>query len=76
MAARITDEMRNEIAARPGEPVTVIDEQGKKVYYLVEENTPLLRALIQEGIDSPEIPAEEAFSELRNRAVEISQKQA
>lgn len=76
MAAKITDEMRSEIAAHPGEPVTVIDEQGKKVYYLVDENTPLLRALIHEGIDSPEIPAEEAFTQLRQRAAGISKNQA
>ena len=76
MAADITDEMRNEIAAHPGEPVPIIDRQSQKVYYLVEENTPLLKALIQEGIASPEVSAEEAFAQLRQRAAEISQGQA
>ncbi len=76
MAAKITDEMRNEIAAHPGEPVTVLDDQGHKVYYLVEENTPLLRALIQEGIDSPKVPAEQAHARLRKKAVELSQSDA
>ena len=76
MAAKLTDEMRNEIAAYPGQPVTVIDEQGQKVYYLVEENAPLLRALIQEGIDSPKVPAEDAHARLRQRASELSQTDA
>lgn len=32
MAAKITDEMRSEIAVHPGEPVRVIGEQGQKIY--------------------------------------------
>lgn len=76
MAANITDEIRNEIAAHPGEPVPIIDKQCQKVYYLIEENTPILKALIEEGIASPEVPAEEAFAHLRQRAAEISQGQA
>ena len=76
MAADITDEMRNEIAAHPGEPVPIIDRQSNEVYNLVGENTPLLKALIQAGIASPKVSAEETFAQMRQRAAELSQGQA
>ena len=81
MAAKLTNEMRDEIAAHPGQAVPVVDDQVDKVYVLVEESSWLhlqglaaeqdaesqrrLQALIQEGIDAEHIPAEEAEARIR-----------
>ncbi|MCH8047221.1 MAG: hypothetical protein IID44_26260 [Planctomycetes bacterium] len=41
MTPKITDEMRDELAARPGQPVRVEDDRTHKAYYLVaEEHAP------------------------------------
>ena len=37
MAAKLTNEQRNDIAANPRQAVPVIDDQDDKMYYLVDE---------------------------------------
>jgi hypothetical protein len=84
MTAKLTDEQRRAIEACAGQPVLVADEANNKVYYLLNEEAFVhlrglqsahddacrskLRALIEEGIRSGEIPAEKVFSDLRAEA--------
>jgi hypothetical protein len=84
MTTKLTDEQRQAIEACAGEPVLVADEATNKVYYLLNEEAFVhlrglqsahddacrskLRALIEEGIRSGEMPAGNAFSDLRAEA--------
>ncbi len=84
MTTKLTDEQRKAVEACAGQPVLVADEATNKVYYLLneeafahlrglqsahdEECRSKLRALIEEGIRSGEIPAERAFADLRAEA--------
>jgi len=81
MAAKLTNEMRIELAAHPGEAVPIVDEQANKVYFLVEEaslhhmqgltveqdeaSRQRLKALLQEGIDADHVSAEEGEARIR-----------
>jgi hypothetical protein len=87
MTTKLTDEQRKAIEAGAGEPVLVADEASNKVYYLLNEEAfahlrglqsahddecqSKLRALVEEGIRSGEIPAEKAFSDLRAEASKL-----
>ena len=88
MVAKLTDEQRHALAARSDRVLPIEDEQSRRVYYLLNEETFLhlqglqaqqehecheqLRRLINEGIRSPGVPAEEAFARLRTVADELS----
>jgi hypothetical protein len=81
MPSKITKQQREDLNASHGQPVPVEDEEGHKVYYLVEADylhtsREHLQALIEEGINSRHIPAEEAESELRSYADGLSSKRA
>jgi hypothetical protein len=81
MTTKLTDEQRRAIEACAGQPVLVADDATQKVYYLLNEEAfahlcglqsghdeacqAKLRALIAEGIQSGEIPADRAFNDLR-----------
>jgi hypothetical protein len=72
----ITPELREQLAAHPGQPIRMFDESTGKMYYLVEESNlerataalvseagrsdDRLRELIQEGLDGPFYEEEEA----------------
>jgi hypothetical protein len=70
MQVPLSPQQRDAIAANPGEPLAVVDEFGNAGYYLVPAPAFLhqLRLLIQEGIDSPGVPADDAFERLRRFA--------
>lgn len=69
--------------ANPGQPLPILDDASQQRFYLLDESAFLhlqglandterachdqLQRLILEGIDSPGVPAEEAFARLRNR---------
>jgi hypothetical protein len=77
MTTKLTDEQRKAVEACAGQPVVVADEAAQKIYYLLNEEVfahlrglqsaheeacrAKLRALVEEGIRSGEIP----FSNLR-----------
>jgi hypothetical protein len=81
MASKITPQQRDELLASQGQPVPVEDEEGHKVYYLVEADYlhtshEQLKALIQEGIDANHLPTEETEGELRRYADQLANKHA
>jgi hypothetical protein len=81
MASKITPQQRDDLNASHGQPVPVEDEEGHKVYYLVEADYlhtshEQLKALIQEGINASHVPAEEAEGELRRYANGLADKHA
>ena len=81
MASKITQQQRDDLNASHGQPVPVEDEEGQKVYYLVEadylhSSHEQLKALIQEGIDANHVPAEKAEGELRRYADQLASKRA
>jgi len=88
MIAKLTDEQRHALETGGGRPVEVQDERNDKVYYLLNESAYLhlqglqaeheqqshdrLRRLIEEGMESPGVPADKAFARLREIAVRLS----
>jgi hypothetical protein len=81
MASKITPQQRDDLNASHGQPVLVEDEEGQKVYYLVEADYlhtshEHLKALIQEGINANHVPAEEAEGALRRYADRLANKRA
>jgi len=88
MAAKITNEQRNDLAANPHQAVPVVDDQSNRVYYLVDEDFLLgtgehdeasrqrLRALIQEGIDSPHVSRAEGDARIRAKMQQYADKSA
>jgi hypothetical protein len=81
MASKITKQQREDLNASHGQPVPVEDDEGHKVYYLVEADYlhtshEQLKALIQEGINAKHVPAEEAEGELRRYADRLASKHA
>jgi hypothetical protein len=88
MTTKLTDEQRKAVEACAGQPVVVADEATNKVYYLLNEEAfahlrglqsahdaecrSRLRALVEEGIRSGEIPAERAFADLRKEAANLA----
>jgi hypothetical protein len=89
MNVSITSEQRDAFQAQAGAPLRLIDEQNQQAFYLIDEASLLhmraisndrasesetrLRALIQEGIDSPGIPAGQAAARLRQFAQKLVQ---
>lgn len=77
MASKLSNELRQEIAANPGQTDPLIDDQSKKTYYLVgedflfqgleqdEASRARLLALIREGDAGPEVSREEGFARTR-----------
>ena len=92
MTTKLTDEQRKAVEACAGQPVLVADEATQKVYYLLNEEAfahlrglqsahdeasrATLRALINEGIQSGEIPADKAFSDLRAEVNQLAHRSA
>lgn len=92
MASKITPEQQADLNAHTGQPVPLQGDEGNVVCYMVEatlfqnmqglsgepsaQNEQRLRTLIQEGLDSPDVPAEEVYRELRGRAKQIKQTNA
>ena len=81
MASKITQQQREDLNASHGQPVPVEDDEGHKVYYLVEADYlhtshEQLKTLIQDGINANHAPAEEAEGELRNYADRLASKHA
>ena len=81
MASKITKQQRDDLHASHGQPVPVEDEEGHKVYYLVEADylhtsREQLKAQIQEGINARHMPAEEAEADLRGYADRLANKLA
>ena len=88
MEIPLSPQQRDAINAHPGEPLPLVDHVSSERYFLVpapaflhlqglageSENNchEQLRKLIQEGIDSPTVPAEEAFSRLRQTAQRLA----
>jgi hypothetical protein len=87
MGVKLSDEQRQALQQAAPSALPVEDDQSRKVYYLIDEQSYLhleglqsqheqqcheqLRGLIAEGIQSPEVPAQEAFARLRAAAVEL-----
>ena len=92
MASKITPEQQADLYAHHGQPVPVQGESGNVVCFMVDataflnmqgiageptaENEQRLKAMIQEGIDSPDVPAEEVYQELRDRVQQVRQNNA
>ena len=88
MNVKLSEEQRHALAASSDQPLPIEDEQSRRVYYLVNEEAFLhlrglqseherecddrLRQLIDDGIRSPAVPADEAFARLRTIADELS----
>jgi hypothetical protein len=84
MELNLTSQQSAAVHANPGKPVTLVDQASSETFYLVSEPTFLhlqglaeeteawrqdrLKQLVREGIDSDEVPAAEAFAELRSLA--------
>ena len=81
MAFKITQQQLDALNASHGEPVPLEDEEGRKDYYLVgasylHTSREQLKALIQEGINSNHVPAEQAERDLRRYADRLDSKHA
>lgn len=92
MTTKLTEEQRRAVEACAGQPVVVADETTSKVYYLLNEEAfahlrglqsvhdaecrAQLRTLIDEGIRSGEIPADDAFAKLRAEAESLVSRSA
>jgi hypothetical protein len=81
MASKITKQQRDDLSASHGQPVPVEDDEGHKVYYLVEAdylltNGEQLKSLIQEGINANHVSADEAEAELQRYADRLAPKHA
>jgi hypothetical protein len=81
MASKITQQQCDDLNASHGRPVPVEDDEGHKLYFLVEadylhSSHEQLKALIQEGTSAPHGPADEAEAELRRYADQLARKPA
>ncbi len=92
MATKITPEQQAVLQANSGQAVPMLDDRGNIVSYMVdvssfvqlqglskeqdEQSLQKLKALIQDGIDSPGVPAEEAHERIRQMACDAAQKYA
>ncbi|MEM9659629.1 MAG: hypothetical protein AAF961_14815 [Planctomycetota bacterium] len=77
MATKLPDELRREIAANPGQVVSLVDEQTNRVYYVVgeeflfdgverdAESRKRLLSLLKDGEGSDEISKERAHDRMR-----------
>lgn len=88
MEAKLTPQQREAILAHQGQPVAVIDDASNERFYLIAEpalrhlqelasdnaaqRREHLRQLIQEGIDSPGVPVDEAFARLDDTAKRLA----
>lgn len=79
MASKLSNELRQELAANPGQGVPLIDDQANKTYYVVgedflfqgieqdETSRARLLELIREGDAGPEVSREEGFARIRSK---------
>ena len=84
MDLSLTSQQSAAIHSNPGQPVPIVDQASSETFYLVSEPTFLhlqglsegsaawcqerLKQLIQDGVDSAEMPATDAFARLRSIA--------
>lgn len=87
MNVKLSDEQRQAIQNAAPHAVPVVDDEDQSIYYLLDEQSYLhlaglradherscetkLRELIEEGIQSGEVPADEAFARLRSFAEQL-----
>lgn len=92
MTTKLTAEQREALNACAGQPVRVADETTREVFYLLneeafahlqslqsecdEEFKDKLRMLINDGISSPEVSAEQVFANLRAELRQLSGEHA
>ncbi|NOY29601.1 MAG: hypothetical protein GXP28_05320 [Planctomycetes bacterium] len=83
MATKITPEQQADLQASRGEALPVQDDSGNVICYMVDvqayqhlQNHQRLQALLIEGDNSPDVPAEEANRRIRQRTQELSDKYA
>lgn len=85
----LTPQQIEALRAHPGQPLSMVDESSSERFFLLSEPAFLhlqglagetgseshrrLKQLIQEGIDSPAIPADEALARLREVANKLAQ---
>jgi len=86
MIARLTNELRDEIASHPRQAVPVFDDQNNKVYFLVDEkflqgatehdeqSRQRLLALLEEGFNGEEVSEKEGEARIRQKMQEITNK--
>lgn len=86
MASKLSNELRQEIAANPGQAVPLFDDQANKTYYVVDEDflfqgieqdaasRARLLALIREGEEGPEVSREEGFARIRAKIEQFKDK--
>jgi hypothetical protein len=88
MNVKLSDEQRHALEASADHPLPVADDLNAKVYYLLDEESYLhlqglqveherrcheqLAQLIDEGVRSPGVPADEAFARLRALAATLT----
>jgi hypothetical protein len=88
MEIPLSPQQRDAIHAHPGEPLPLVDHISSERYFLVPAPSFLhlqglagesegrcheqLRKLIQDGIDSPTVSAQEAFARLRRTAQRLA----
>lgn len=86
MQAKLTEEQRSAMAAHPGVPIPIIDDDTEQTYYLISERSlthlenaanlasessrQRLQKLIEEGDATESIPSEVVFADLRKRAAQ------
>ncbi|QEG34069.1 hypothetical protein [Bythopirellula goksoeyrii] len=88
MAAKLSPELRQEIADNPGQAVPLVDELSNRTYFVVGEeflflaveqdkaSRARLLALLQEGEESAEVSREEGFARMRAKVQELKDKSA
>ena len=79
VASKLTKQQLDDLHASHGQPVPVEDDDGHKVYNFVEADYlhtshEQLQALIQDGVNTRHLPAEEAELELRSYADQLARK--
>ena len=83
MASKITPELQADLQAHVGQPLPLQDDDGNVVYYVIDAETfksfeyeQRLQVLLEEGDNSPDVPADEAHSRMRQSMQDITDKYA
>lgn len=86
LASKLSNELRQESAAIPGQAVALIDDQANKTSYVVGEeflfqglehdevSRDRLLALLREGDAGPEVSREEGFVRMRAKIDQFNDK--
>ena len=77
---KLNSEQLSEFDANPNQPVPVEDGDGRVICYMVTPaalaNLQALRAKIEAGQRSPDVPAEEAHAKIRQMAADAANRYA